>query len=139
MKLFKILLASVVFMSGIAQAGLSESFVASNGKIFQVHSSISVEKGEGVIYVKQASGTVHPFQDTTGSVWLKVASYMNTATHHVRVPNTDRWMNTNFTTEISCVSNQTVFAYPTSTPAEWFQDGCSLQVAAQNLSTKPTN
>jgi len=131
------MLAAVVLSlaaAGSAHAGLSDTFVASDGKVFQTHSVISVEKGAGVIYVKQASGTVQPFADATGSVWLKVAATMNYTTRFVKVPGTDRWINVNYITEISCISNQTVFGYPTSTQPEWFQDSCALHTAVKNLS-----
>lgn len=131
----KIIFAASLFLASFsAFAGLGENFVASDGKVFQIHSALSVEKGANVIYVKQASGTVQPFADSTGAVWNKVVSVLNSSNHYVKNPTSDRWYNTYFTTEISCISSQTVLGYPTNAPAEWISDNCALHQAIKNAS-----
>ena len=130
-KLFLIL--SLSFASFVNAATLADNFVASDGKVFQIHSVNSVEKGAGVIYVKQTTGSIQGFADTNGSVWTKVSNYINYTGHYVRIQGTDRYMNTWFTTEISCISNQSAFGYTTG-QAEYFADGCALQNAVKALS-----
>lgn len=125
---------ALLFSVAASAATLPENFAASDGRVFQIHSALSVEKGAGVIYIKAASGSVFPFADSTGAVWTKVINSANFNQRYVKVPNTDRYMNTTFSVEISCISQQTVFSYPTSAPAEWFQDGCALHAIVKNSS-----
>lgn len=134
MKKLFLSLALSLFAFAANAATLTENFVASNGQVFQIHSVLSVEKGAGVIYVKQATGSIHPFADATGAVWTKVLNSANFSQHYIRVGTTDRYMNTTVITEISCVSSQTVFGYYSASQPEWFQDGCALHTAVRNAS-----
>jgi hypothetical protein len=124
----KVLFAAVALLASFAAgaAPLTQNFVADNGKVFQINHVLSVEKVPGFVNVKQALGTVHPFPDATGAVFQKVRTSPGFDASFVRVPGTDRYMKTTGTSEISCVSSQTVFAYPSQAPAEWFADGCQL-------------
>lgn len=125
--------ASLFFASFSAFAGLAESFVAADGKVFQIASVLSVEKGNGTVNIKQASGTVQQFSDPQGTVWAKVLVVLNSSNHYVKVPNINRYMNTAVATEVSCISNQTAFGY-VGAPAEYFADACALQTAVKNAS-----
>lgn len=117
---------------GNAYAGtLPESFKADNGKVFQIHSVLSVEYANGTVIVKQATGSAQPFPDATGAVWSKVLASTDFYKHYVQVPGTVRYMNTSVTTEISCISNQSVFGYPQGQP-EFFADACALHNAVKN-------
>jgi hypothetical protein len=108
-------------------ATLPESFVPDNGRIFQIHSVLSVEQAPGAINVKQSSGSVFILPDATGAVWAKVLANPTFYQHYVQVPGTNRYMNTQFAAEISCISNQTAFSYGQSnSPVEWFADSCAL-------------
>ena len=130
----KLLLSTaLIFTSLSAFAGLSESFVAADGKVFQIATVLSVEKVTGFVSVKQATGSVQNFSDPSGTVWNRVLVVLNSSNHYVKVPNSNRWMNTAPATEISCISNQTAFGYPSAQP-EWFQDACALHTAVKNVS-----
>jgi hypothetical protein len=111
-------------------ATLPESFVPDNGKIVQIHSVISIEKVAGAINVTQSTGSVFTVPDATGAVWSKILANSTFYQHYVQVPGTLRYMNTNFTTEISCISNQTAFGYPAAQPI-YFADGCALHAAVK--------
>lgn len=136
-KLLSCLLAVALSLGTVVSstaATLPQNFAASDGKVFQINTALSVEKGAGVIYVKHYSGTVMPFADATGTLWTKVLNSPNFSQYFIKIPNTDRYMNTTLSSEISCISSQTVFAYPFSTQAEWFQDNCALHTVVKNAS-----
>jgi len=124
--------AAMLVLSASASAGpLAKNYVADNGKVFQTEHVLSVESVPGEVRVKQLTGSVHHFPDASGAVFQKVRTSPTFAASFVQVPGTNRFMKTDSTTEISCISSQTVFAYPSSAPAEWFADGCQLHAVVK--------
>ncbi len=130
-----LLILSLAFCTIAAQAAtLNSNYVASDGKVFQTANILAVEQGTGTILITQATGTVQPFADTTGSIYTKVVSAYGFSHRFVKVSATStKFINVALATEVSCMSNQSAIGFPAAQPI-WLQDACVFQNAVKALS-----
>ena len=134
MKLFKILLASVVFMSGIAQAGtLRNSFVSSNNIVFSLYGVREVTFNAGSVAVVFASGdnSSSYLQDSSGSVATSIKNSAMFNQQFVRVGTSQRYINVDSVKYAYCTDSGTLLGW-SNAGSETIADGCQFHNSMKN-------
>ena len=133
----KLFISAVLAFSAFAAtaATLTLNFVADNGLVFQIANVFSVDYDGSSVIVRMPNGSNQYFADASGGVYAKVLASAGFSSRFVRVNATsNRYMNTQLASEISCVSNQTAFGYYSANNPEFFNDGCALHNAVKAAS-----
>lgn len=136
MKKMFLSLALSLFAFAASAGALTQNFVADNGRVFQIANVLSVDYNGWSVVIKTANGGNQYFDDATGAVYARIISSAGFNSRFVRVGTSNRYMNTQTNiSEISCISNQTVFAWAIgANQPEYFNDGCALHTAVRNAS-----
>jgi hypothetical protein len=132
----KLFISAVLALSAFAAtaATLNLNFVADNGRVFQIANVFSVDYDGSSVIVRMPNGSNQYFADASGGVYAKIKASDGFSSRFVRVGTSNRYMNTQLASEISCVSNQTAFGYYSANNPEFFNDGCALHNAVKAAS-----
>lgn len=129
------LASSVMFSNTTEAATLTLNFVSDTGKVFQIASILSVDWNGSSVVVRMPNGSDQYFADASGSVYAKVLASAGFSSRFIRVNATsNRYMNTQLASEISCIGNQTAFGYYSANNPEFFNDACALHNAVKAAS-----